>query len=73
RITGDFIGYYNTIRLHSAIGYIAPVDRLHGRQHQIHAARDKKLEDARHRRKMARQTTFPTPRIHAHQTIPAIA
>lgn len=73
RITGDFIGYYNTIRLHSAIGYIAPVDRLHGRQHQIHAARDKKLEDARHRRKMARQTTFPTTRHHAHQTIPAIA
>jgi hypothetical protein len=55
RITGDFIEYYNTQRLHSAIGYITPVDRLQGRQDQIHAARDKKLEDARQRRKILRQ------------------
>jgi putative transposase len=27
RITGDFIDYYNTLRLHSAIGYIAPPRR----------------------------------------------
>ncbi|MFZ9936675.1 MAG: transposase [Luteolibacter sp.] len=31
RITGDFIKYYNTTRLHSAIGFIAPKDRLEGR------------------------------------------
>jgi transposase InsO family protein len=28
RVTGDFIEYYNTTRLHTAIGFIAPKDRL---------------------------------------------
>jgi len=28
RVVGDFIHHYNYIRLHSAIGYIAPMDRL---------------------------------------------
>jgi len=41
RITGNFIEYYNTTRLHSAIGFIAPKDRLEGRQDAIHKARDK--------------------------------
>ena len=54
RITGDFIDYYNTTRLHSAIGFIAPFDRLAGRHHSIYADRDKKLENARLRRKIAR-------------------
>jgi len=53
RITGDFIDYYNTTGLHSAIGFIAPMDRLAGRHHAIHADRDKKLETARLRRKIA--------------------
>jgi putative transposase len=73
RITGDFIDYYNTQRLHSAIGYITPADRLAGRQDQIHAARDKKLEAARERRKIARQSRpFPYP-ITKPQTTPAVA
>ena len=55
RTTGDFIDYYNTTRLHSAIGFIAPKDRLEGRHQQIHTDRDKKLEEARRRRRIIRQ------------------
>jgi hypothetical protein len=38
--------YYNETRLHSAIGYIAPADRVHGRQVAIWAERDRKLIEA---------------------------
>lgn len=55
RIVADFIQYYNSTRLHSAIGYIAPNDRLAGRHQTIFAARDKKLEAARETRKIKRQ------------------
>jgi transposase InsO family protein len=41
RIVGEFIEYCNTTRLHSAIGFIAPQDRLAGRHHEIHKARGK--------------------------------
>jgi transposase InsO family protein len=73
RITGDFIEYYNSKRLHSAIGYIAPFDRLHNRHQQIHDARDKKLEDARQKRKLARQTPLPIPSISPPITTAAVA
>jgi transposase InsO family protein len=55
RVVGDFIHHYNHIRLHSAIGYIAPMDRLAGRHQAIFAARDKKLETARQARRIKRQ------------------
>jgi putative transposase len=38
---------YNYVRLHSAIGYVTPNDMLAGRQVEIHAERDRKLEAAR--------------------------
>jgi hypothetical protein len=38
---------YNTRRLHSAIGYVTPHDRLAGRHTQIWEERDRKLEAAR--------------------------
>ena len=50
-----FVTHYNTVRLHSAIGYISPADRLAGRHREIFAARDKKLEAARQNRKLKRQ------------------
>ncbi|TAE93245.1 MAG: transposase [Verrucomicrobia bacterium] len=54
RIVGDFIEYYNTASLHSAIGFIAPKDRLEGRQTTSINSAIKKLEDARERCKIAR-------------------
>ena len=56
RIVGKFVEHYNTVRLHSAIGYVTPQDKLQGRDKEILAARDRKLEAARERRKQKRQT-----------------
>jgi cytochrome c1 len=53
QITG-YIAYYNDERLHSAIEYIAPKDKLEGREEQIFKDRDRKLEAARAARKSKR-------------------
>jgi len=55
RWVGEYIEHYNTARLHSAIGYVTPLDMLEGRQGQIHAERDRKLAQARELRKLQRQ------------------
>ena len=55
RLTERYVVHYNTVRLHSAIGYVTPLDMLTGRQAQIHAARDRKLEHARRQRQLRRQ------------------
>jgi putative transposase len=55
RIVGKFVEHYNTVRLHSALGYITPKDKLAGREKEILDARDRKLEQARERRKHNRQ------------------
>ena len=47
RIVDEFVIYYNIKRLHSAIGYIAPKDKLEGREQRIFADRDRKLKAAR--------------------------
>lgn len=49
-----WVEHYNTIRLHSAIGYIAPADFLAGRSTAIWAERDQKLEAAREARRIRR-------------------
>ena len=41
-------------RLHGAIGYITPKDMLEGKQKEIHAQRDQKLDSARMKRKEKR-------------------
>ncbi len=55
RIVSDYVAHYNHARLHSAIGYVTPRDRLEGRHKQIADDRDRKLAQARERRKQARQ------------------
>jgi putative transposase len=57
RITGRYVEHYNQVRLHSAIGYVAPADKLAGREAEIFAARDRKLAEARERRKEQREAT----------------
>ena len=48
----SYIVHYNEVRLHSAIGYITPADRLCGLAEEIAAERDRKLEEARSRRRL---------------------
>jgi putative transposase len=55
RIVANYVEHYNRVRLHSAIGYIAPADKLAGREAEIFAARDRKLAEARERRKEQRE------------------
>jgi transposase InsO family protein len=57
RIVGRYVEHYNQVRLHSAIGYVAPADKLAGRETEIFAARDRKLTEARERRKEQREAT----------------
>ena len=51
RLVTGFVDHYNNKRLHSAIGYVTPIDKLEGRAEAIHAERDRKLEAAREARK----------------------
>jgi transposase InsO family protein len=52
RVVNNFVTHYNEARLHSAIGYITPKDKLLGREKFIFTRRKQKLELARqHRRK----------------------
>jgi transposase InsO family protein len=60
RIVGLWVNHYNTVRLHSAIGYITPLDKLEGREAQIFAERDRKLEQARLKRQQHRQQAQQT-------------
>lgn len=53
--TAQFIEHYNTVRLHSAIGYVTPKDRLENKHEEIFTIRDQKLEAAREKRRMKRQ------------------
>src|SRR5664279_350212 len=55
RLIQQYVDHYNTVRLHSAIGFITPADMLAGKQAEIHAARDRKLDEARQLRQKRRQ------------------
>jgi len=55
RLVARFVEHYNAARLHSAIGYVTPADKLLGLESVIHAQRDQKLEEARRRRQRMRQ------------------
>lgn len=54
-VVAAFVEHYNTVRLHSAIGYVTPADKLAGREKEIWDERDRKLEAAREARALRRQ------------------
>lgn len=55
QLVASFVDHYNHERLHSAIGYVTPADKLAGRETAIFAERDRKLAEARARRARKRQ------------------
>jgi transposase InsO family protein len=55
RLVKDYVGHYNDVRLHSALGYVTPKDKLEGRDRAIFDQRDRKLAEARERRKQSLQ------------------
>lgn len=63
RLVAGFVEYYNTVRLHSTIGFVTPRDKLEGRDGLIQQKRDRKLENARKIRKKNRRlnTVPPAP------------
>jgi transposase InsO family protein len=54
-LVAQFVEHYNHTRLHSALGYVTPADRLAGLQQAIFATRDQKLAAARERRAARRR------------------
>ena len=59
RVVALYVEHYNQVRFHSAIGYVTPADKLAGRENGIFAARDRKLEENRARRKARRAAERP--------------
>jgi len=57
RMVTEFVEHYNNRRLHSAIGYVTPMDKLEGRAEAILAAREAKLAAAREARKAQRKAS----------------
>jgi transposase InsO family protein len=64
-VVARFVAHYNGVRLHSALGYITPNDFLAGRQNEIWADRDSKLEAAREKRRQRRAESFAS-----HEAVP---
>jgi transposase InsO family protein len=62
-VIARIIAWYNTERLHSALGYLRPMDYYRGDPATLHEARRRKLAAARHRRReknlKLRQPTLP--------------
>ena len=72
-LVAHFVAYYNQIRLHSAIGYIAPADKLEGKEEKIWNERDRKLEAARQARRQRchRLATASCPQLTMLASSPA--
>jgi len=58
RLVQDYVDHYNNGRLNSATGYITPKDMLAGRQQEIHAEHDRRLEAARKQRQIRRHESL---------------
>jgi len=49
-VIDGYVEYYNTKRLHSALGYVTPKDVMEGRKEEIIKSREEKLRLRRQRR-----------------------
>jgi transposase InsO family protein len=70
RLVESYVDHYNGVRLHSAIGYVTPQAMLAGRQAEIHATRDRKLEQARQQRQLRRQQSSAVCLHGVRMTLP---
>jgi transposase InsO family protein len=68
RLVKRFVMYYNQVRLHSAIGYVTPRDKLKGRESIIFAERKRKLAAARKRRSLVHSQAEPMAPRQCGQT-----
>jgi len=59
QLVNRFVVHYNQERLHSAIGYVTPKDKLAGREAIVFAERKRKLAAARSRRSLSRREAEP--------------
>lgn len=63
KVIARLIRWYNEERLHSALGFLRPLDYYRGYPEELYAERRRKLSEARHRRKeknlRLRQPTLP--------------
>lgn len=60
-----YVTHYNNYRLHSAIGYITPKDKLEGREANIFTMRKHKLQKARERRQASNRAVSYVAITHA--------
>jgi transposase InsO family protein len=63
RLVSAYVDDYNQRRLHSAIGYVTPADKLAGRAPEILAVREQKLTEARQRRAERRRAKAEEPQV----------
>ena len=73
RVVGRFVEHYNHHRLHSALGYVTPADRMEGREEEIWKARDRKLDQAREKRRKMRQNRSLPGAVSSDRTMAATA
>jgi putative transposase len=58
RQISSYVDHYNNARLHSALAYVTPADKLIGLEKEIFAERNCKLEELRERRVTARHGSW---------------